>query len=131
LISSPNGGLGTATYAIGTIFNAPNLSVIKILKDSTFLKVEVSVTKPQPVLFWKGGLVDRENVWAATNGMDSSNWASTAGGEAQAAVPTSITAVTLSGTNASNQNPMVLGTDMTIQSLTITDPNAIVLAGGN
>ena len=128
IINSPNGGLENANYAIGTIFNAPNLAVVNVFRTESTVKVQVSITVPQTILYWVGGMPGSPNVWSASNGINVSNWSIEQDGDpVQAAVPTSITEVILTATGATNQNPMVLGADMIIKKLTVIDTGTITL----
>jgi len=134
VINAPSGGLTTtngssATYQVGNIYNGTgaNFTVTGIVQSDTQVALSTVAGGTSAALFWKGGLSGATNVWAATNGISQSNWATDAAGTNTPNIPTSGTAVTFSATGATNQGAMTLGGDIQMASLTINDSAAVTL----
>ncbi len=122
------GGLtsGGATYS-AAYYNLTNATVSTFQATDTTISVNVASTTALTAAYWKGGLGIGNNVWALSDGA-SSNWVTNSNGTgATALVPGSGAAITFSATGASNQSDMVLGANMSIASLTVSDTNGITL----
>jgi autotransporter-associated beta strand protein len=131
-----NGGsntLSSATYTLGTVYNATNFTVGTTI-GSTTGTVTAAITAATPLsgtVYWRGtGTAGISRVWAASNGnagSPDSNWTATNGGSTPTVlvpgsgvdVVVSSSAVNLSGTPVGT----TLGSDMSINSLTISDPS--------
>ncbi len=136
VISAPSGGLTTSngssgSYMIGNVYNNTNFTVLPMLLSNQTDTLVTLDTLPAAELtgaFWKGGFAGGANVWSVSDGSANSNWTTDAAGTmATGQVPGSSTAVTLSATGATNQGSMVLGSNMSIGGLTISDASTIVL----
>lgn len=127
------GGLtsGGATYS-AAYYNLTNATVSAFQATDTAISVNVASAAALGTAYWKGGLGIGSNVWALSDGT-SSNWVTNSNGTgATALVPGAGAAITFSATGASNQSDMVLGANMSIASLTVSDTNGITLnADGN
>ena len=142
IISSPSGGLlntngSTANYSVGNLFNVTNFTVNGITATDTLVEFNTTAATPLASAFWKGGLAGNPNVWSASNGTTQSNWTTDlAGLSPTPLVPSAGTAVNISASGDVNQNNMVLGSNMTVASVTINNTdtaNAVVVqsTGGN
>jgi len=114
-------GLNGATYSLGNIYNNTNFIVGAPTVTGTDLKVPITSATANPASYWKGGFGGATNVWAISDGSASSNWV-TSGGVDQRLVPGSGTAVTFGTVSpTSPATASVLGADMKISGLTISD----------
>ena len=131
-----NGGsntLSSATYTLGTVYNATNFTVGTTI-GSTTGTVTAAITAATPLsgtVYWRGtGTAGISRVWAASNGLvgsPDSNWTATNGGSTPTVlvpgsgvdVVVSSSALNFSGTPVGT----TLGSDMSIKSLTISDPS--------
>ena len=116
---STNGSSGT--YSVGNLYNVTNFTVTGITATDTLVQFNVAPATALTNAYWKGaytgGITD---TWSVSNGSSSSNWTTDlAGTLATGQVPSSITNVFLSAAGQANQNDMVLGSDMSINSLTV------------
>ncbi|MEZ5385265.1 MAG: autotransporter-associated beta strand repeat-containing protein [Prosthecobacter sp.] len=118
-------GLDNATaYQIGNVFNNTNFTVstANLTTSATQIQVTPQSATALTAAYWKGGYAGGANVWAVSNGSTTSNWTTDAAGTtATGLVPGVGADVTISATGATNQSSMVLGADMAINTLTITD----------
>ncbi len=118
------GGAGSALNpatapTLGEVFNNSDFTVGALSSTGTTLDVVITSATPLSNAYWVGGLAGSQ--WAVSSGTVS-NWAATPGGTAQGLVPGSTTNVIISGdTPAVAPNATVLGADLTINSLTISD----------
>jgi len=125
LVSGLGGGgttLNSATYTLGNVFNNTDFTVANITKSTTGLFIDVTkqTALTTGAYFKNGGYSTLPSTWAASNGSTLSNWSTTSGGTVQGLVPGSAADVTVdSSSNAVTAS--VLGADMTINSLTISD----------
>lgn len=122
--------LDGATYTPGTVklWNPLDYTLGTLANTATEVTVEVVAATPLTAAYWKGGLAGSENVWAISNGSSASNWTIDAGGTvATPLVPGPSADVVLSASGASEQSTMLLGADMSIKSLTVTDTAAVSL----
>lgn len=121
-------GLDAATFTRGKIYNTTNFTVTAGLAVSS-TAVSVDVT-PQTALInetWKGGLSGGNNVWAQSDGSTASNW-TTNGSTPTALTPGNLADVFFMASNgATNQSAMVLGANMAIRSLTVSDTSDVTL----
>ncbi len=118
-------GLATGANYVG--FNTTNYTY-SLATSATSVMITPTIATALSTEYWIGGLSGAANVWAASNGSTASNWASDASGTATSLTPGATANVIFSATGATNQANMVLGTNMSIGSLTINDPSGINLA---
>ena len=123
VISAPSGGLLTSngssgSYVLGNVYNNFNFTVTGVNAADTLVTLGTAAGSLTNA-FWKGGFSGGNNVWAISDGTTLSNWATNLGGTDTGLVPGSTTNVFLSATSASNQGSMVLGSSMSIGSLTL------------
>lgn len=120
---------GGANYQIGNVYGNTNFTVVtgNLSPSDTQIQVTPQTATALTAVFWKGGFAGGANVWAVSNGSTLSNWATDAGGADTGLVPGAAAAVTISATTATNQSSMILGADMTIDTLTISDTAAVSL----
>lgn len=123
---------GGATYTLTQLYNATNFTVNNFVATDTTLSINVASATALTAAYWKGGLSAGSNVWALSNGT-TSNWVTNANGTGTTPlVPGAGAAITFSATGATSQGAMVLGANMSIKSLTVSDANAVTLnADGN
>jgi autotransporter-associated beta strand protein len=114
---STNGSSGT--YSVGNLYNVTNFTVTGITASDTLVQFNVAPAAALTNAFWKGGFAGNTNVWAVSNGSSLSNWATDLAGTDTGLVPASTTNVFVSVTTPSDQNNMVLGSNMSINSLTL------------
>jgi autotransporter-associated beta strand protein len=122
--------LDGATYTPGSVklWKPLDYTLGTLANTATEVTVEVVAATPLTAAYWKGGLAGSENVWAISNGSSASNWTIDAGGAvATPLVPGPSADVVLSASGASEQSAMLLGADMSIKSLTVTDTAAVSL----
>ena len=136
LITAPSGlDKGSPNYNIG-FFNATNYTIGGLIVSDTAVAVKVSPATPLLDVYWLGGWgVNTANnaVWALSDGFAHSNWATdSSGGTLTSLVPGPTTTVHFSAGNAQNQGAMVLGANMSVKGIAVTDSTPIVLnADGN
>lgn len=134
LVSGLGGGattLNNGTYTLGTVFNNTDFTVAPTLTKST-IGLFIDVTKATALnvgTFYVGNLSGATNVWAASNGIDRSNFATSSGATSQVLVPGSAASVTID--NNSNATSTVLGADMSISGLTISDNSSNFALNGD
>lgn len=123
LLTATSGLSGATAYQIGNVFNNTNFTVsnANLTTSDTQIQVTPQAATALTAAYWKGGFAGGSNVWAVSDGSTLSNWASDAGGTDTGLVPGAGAAIIISATSATNQSGMVLGADMTIDTLTITD----------
>jgi T5SS/PEP-CTERM-associated repeat protein/autotransporter-associated beta strand protein len=124
--------IGAATsgnLSIGNVYNTGNFTY-SLLSTSTAEELVVTpAAAPLTTAYWQGG---QNNLWSILVGGASTNWTTDAAGASDPGLtPSATTDVILSGSSQANDGDMVLGTDMTIKSLTVGDPNAVTISGAN
>jgi len=124
ILRAPSGGLlntngSTASYTVGNLYNVTNFTVSGITASDTLVQFNVVAAAALTDAYWKGGFAGSPNVWAVSNGSTLGNWATDLAGTDTGLVPSATTNVFLSATATSNQNNMVLGANMSINSLTL------------
>jgi autotransporter-associated beta strand protein len=122
------GGLLDATYTL-TLYN--NTSFTAVLNPATNTAVSATTTAVAALdeAWWVGNRVaGHAGEWAVSNGT-TSNWASSSTGTTTPVVPGAGTDVFISatGANATTQNNMTLGADMSVNSITVLSPNAVTM----
>ncbi len=118
IILQAGSGLNNGAYYI---LNPTNYTAV-VAQNATSVTITPTTATALTTAFWTGGLTGATNVWAASNGSTASNWVATSGGAAQALVPGSAAAVTISNSSVTTApSATVLGANMTINSLTIAD----------
>jgi fibronectin-binding autotransporter adhesin len=134
---SPSGSGTLITGGAGSTLNNANYFLANnhnytatITKAATTVSIGgYAVVSPASTLYWKGGLTDAAGVMSYSTGA-ASNWTSDSGGATGVGyVPGSATNVIFSATGATEQANVTLGADMSINSLTIEDSNAVTIGG--
>ncbi|HEX2748212.1 MAG TPA: autotransporter-associated beta strand repeat-containing protein, partial [Verrucomicrobiales bacterium] len=131
---SAAGGLDTATYALGKIYNATNFTVNAGTLAASPTAVNIGVTSATALTgeFWKGGLSGAPAVWAISNGTTASNWASDAGGTNTPLTPGPAATLNFSAAGAANQSAMTLGASMSVAGISVSSASPFGLnADGN
>ena len=125
LIAAPTSG----HLSIGNVYNSGNFTY-SLLSTSTSEDVVVTAAAtPLTTAYWKGS---QDNLWSILVGGTSTNWSTTLAGTTDPHLtPGSATDVIFSATGPTNDGDTVLASDMTIKSLTISDPNAVGISGSN
>jgi len=123
LISGTAGGL-----TLGNVYNGGNF-IYSLLSTATSTDVVVTATTPLTSAYWKGG---QNNIWSVLVGGTATNWTTDpAGTNDPHLTPSATTGVFFSASNDANESDTVLGTNMTVDSLTVSDTNAVVISGSN
>ena len=119
----------SGTLSLGNVYNSGNFTYA-LAKTSTSEKVVVSAAaSPLTVAYWKGGLKD---VWSILVGGNNTDWTTDLLGTTDPHLtPSATTDVIFSADNDANEGDTVLGTSMTIKSLTINDPNPVSISGSD
>jgi T5SS/PEP-CTERM-associated repeat protein len=125
LIAAPTSG----ELSLKSVYNTGNFTYA-LLSTSTSEDVVVTAAgTPLTLAYWKGG---HGNLWSILLGGTATNWTTDPAGTIDPQLtPSATTDVVFSATSAANESNTVLGTDMTINSLTISDTNAVVISGSN
>jgi T5SS/PEP-CTERM-associated repeat protein/autotransporter-associated beta strand protein len=124
LIAAPTSG----DLALGAVYNTGNFAY-SLLSTATSEDVIVTATTPLTTAYWKGG---QNNIWSILIGGTASNWTvGSAGNSVLHLTPGATTDVIFSAAGAANEGDIVLGTSVTIKSLTISDTNAVVISGSD
>ena len=114
LISATSGAL-----ALGNVYNSGNFTYA-LLTTATSEDVVVTSTSALTTAYWKGG---QNNIWSILVGGTGTNWTTDPAGTIDPHLtPSATTDVIFSSSNAANEANTVLGTNMTIKSLTVNDP---------
>jgi T5SS/PEP-CTERM-associated repeat protein/autotransporter-associated beta strand protein len=114
--------------SLGNVYNGGDF-LYKLVATSTSENLVVTATTGLSQEYWKGGHGD---VWSAVVGGTASNWTSDAGGTTDPLVtPGSATDVTFSATSPANEGNTLLGDNVTINSLTVSDTNAVSVSGSD
>jgi fibronectin-binding autotransporter adhesin len=106
-------------------------------ESATQLQITPTTATALTTAYWLGTYSGGAGVWSLSNGSSNSNWASASTGTATALVPAAATNVIFSATGASNQSSMSLGSNMSVNSITVdgsttpTETHNLVLAAGN
>ena len=121
------------TPVLGNVYNTGNFSYsllnVSTGPNTSNEEVIVTATTTLTTAYWKGG---QSNVWSVAVGGTATNWTTVAAGTIDPGLtPSATTDVIFSATGAANQSDTVLGTDMTIGSLTISDTNAVGISGSD
>jgi autotransporter-associated beta strand protein len=132
VIRAPSGGLlntngSSGNFVLGKVYNNTDFVVTGLTQTDTLVQLNTEARAALTAAYWVGGF-SRE--WAAS-GAGISNWAGDVTGTVSGLVPGPTTDVFLSAQNRIGQDDMVLGANMTIQSLTInsTSGDPVVLKG--
>lgn len=125
-----HGGAGSSLNpatapTLGFVYNNTNFTVGGFTRSATDLQIGVTSATELTTAYWRGGLSGATTTWTASNGSTASNWSSISpAGAAQALIPGINTDVILGASPAGNDaNSSVLGSDMSIKSLTINTTN--------
>ena len=124
--------IGAATsghLALGNLYNGGNFTYSLVSTATSEDVVVKAAASPLTTAYWKGG---RDNIWSILVGGTGTNWATTLAGTTDPHLtPSATTNVIFSATSPANEGHTVLGTDMTIKSLTVSDTNAVVISGSD
>jgi T5SS/PEP-CTERM-associated repeat protein/autotransporter-associated beta strand protein len=122
-------GADTSGYlSLGNIYNSGNFTY-SLLYTPLSEDVIVAPATALTTAYWKGGV---SNVWSILAGGTATNWTTDqAGTNDPHLTPSATTDVIFSANTPANQGNTVLGTDMTIKSLTVSDTNALVISGSD
>ena len=113
---------------LGDVYNSGNFTY-SLVDSGNSIEVVVTPATPLTTAYWKGG---QGNVWSVLVGGTASNWTTDSAGTIDPGLtPSATTDVIFSATGDANEGNTLLGTDMTIKSLTINDPNAVVISGSD
>jgi T5SS/PEP-CTERM-associated repeat protein/autotransporter-associated beta strand protein len=116
------------TLALGNLYNTGNFNYA-LLSTATTRDLIVTATTPLTTAYWKGG---QGNLWSVLVGGTATNWTTDAAGAMDPLLtPSATTNVIFSASGAANQGNAALGSDMTINSLTVSDTSSIVISGSN
>jgi T5SS/PEP-CTERM-associated repeat protein/autotransporter-associated beta strand protein len=125
--ASPGGSGGSVS--LGNVYNTGNFTYA--LRD-TGTSEDVIVTPANANLttaYWTG---KQSNIWSVAVGGTATNWSTNSAGTIDSGLtPSATTNVIFSANTAANQGNTILGTDMTIDSLTISDTNAVGISGSD
>jgi len=112
-------GLGTGNYHLLN----PTTCTATFTKAATQVQIKPGTASALTAAYWKGtATTGLGKIWAASDGSSDGNWASTAGGAAQALVPGSVADVIISATTPTvAPTGTTLGDNMSIKSLMIRD----------
>ena len=123
--------LTAASGLDGATYNVINPTDYTLTQNVTPTAVQITPTAATALnnAYWIGGLSGNTKTWAASNGTTSSNWTTDGAGTATPLVPGAAANVFFSDASASagGQIDMVLGADMTINSLTANSSNPVSL----
>lgn len=120
-------GLNGGTFSLGTVYNASDFTIDSLTQTDTAVSVSVTAVTPASISYWKGGFTGGDNVWAISNGTSASNWASDSSGTATSLIPGNAGIAHFSATGATKQDAMVLGANMTIGGIVVSDAGSIAL----
>ncbi|MEI6713748.1 MAG: autotransporter-associated beta strand repeat-containing protein, partial [Verrucomicrobiota bacterium] len=123
LITGGPGSDLSATANKGNIYNNSNFFIIGGIVASTYtLTAQVQGTAALTNAYWRGGLPGATNQWAASNGVDNSNWVASLGGGTQSLSPGITTQLHFSDTTVTTTpNGSTLGSDMSVLGVSIED----------
>lgn len=127
VITAASGLDGATAYTLGKFYNLTNATVSGVDWNATRVWLNMQSAAELTTAYWKGGFATAENVWAVTNGTTQSNWASDQAGTNTPLVPGANTNVIFSSTGATNENPMTLGANMSIGTLTFNTASEVLL----
>ena len=136
---SAAGGFPTAASAYNVV-DPTNFTYTLTLAGNSVQITPTSATA-LTTAYWLGGFSGGANIWAASNGLatgGASNWASDATGTATPLVPGAAANVIFSAAGATGQGSMTLGSNMSVNSITVdgatapaeTNPLTLDNAGG-
>jgi T5SS/PEP-CTERM-associated repeat protein len=123
------GGEISGHLSLGNVYNSGNFNY-SLLNNFSSEDVVVTATSALTAAYWKGG---QNNLWSILVGGTATNWTtnSVPGANDPHLTPSATTDVYFSASNPANDGDTVLGTDMTIKSLTVSDPNAVMISGSD
>jgi autotransporter-associated beta strand protein len=131
-----SGGAGSAlnpatTPTLGKVYNNSDFTVGGLTSSTNAIEASITAVSPLATAYWVGGLSTGANVWSLSDGSAASNWSADLAGTSQPLVPGALTDVIISATSpAVAPTATVLGADMTVNSLTISDTtNGLGISG--
>jgi len=115
--------------SLGNVYNSGNFNY-SLLSTATSEEVVVAAAASSlTTAYWKGG---QNNLWSILVGGTATNWTTDpAGTNDPHLTPSATTDVNFSASTPANEGNTVLGTDMTIKSLTVSDTNAVMISGSD
>ena len=126
LVSSPSGGLSGATYLL--LNNTGNSLAV----SDTAVQISLGGATPLTSAYWLGGQIPGNLASMAVSSSSSSNWATNASGTSSGGVvPGAACDVFFSASAAVQQANVVLGADMSVNSLTFNDIAPVTIGAGN
>jgi T5SS/PEP-CTERM-associated repeat protein/autotransporter-associated beta strand protein len=115
--------------SLGDVYNSGNFTYSLLTTATSVDVVVTAAATPLTTAYWKGGLDD---IWSILVGGSATNWTTNLAGTIDPHLtPGATTDVIFSAETPANEGGTVLGTNMTIHSLTISDPNAVAISGAN
>lgn len=136
LLSSASGGLGTAQYFLAN--NTTYTAALTVGANAVSIDTPVTgLTALTNNAFWYGNTLAGANTAGVDNAMalsngTVSNWSTTSGSyTATALVPGSTANVAFSATGATQQGNILLGADMTLNSVTFNDTTPVTIGSGH
>ena len=129
LLTDTAGGLITGTPQLGAVYNASNFTLNNFTTSGTSIAVTVTGTTAPTTEYWQGGFTSGSNVWSISNGSTASNWTTNqAGTAATSLTPGAATTINFSAsTPANNALGTILGSNMSILGMVVSDPNGVSL----
>ena len=117
----------SGSLSLGNVYNGGNFTY-KLVSTSTSEDVVVTAAvSPLTTAYWKGG---QNNLWSVLVGGTATNWTTAPAGTIDPQLtPSATTDVNFSASTSANESNTVLGTSMTIKSLTVSDTNAVMISG--
>jgi T5SS/PEP-CTERM-associated repeat protein len=110
------------------VYNGGNFTY-SLLNTSTSQSVVIQQAAPLTTAYWKGG---QNNIWAIIVGGTGTNWTTDEAGANQTPLtPSATTDVYFSASTPAAEGSTVLDTDMTVKSLTVNDPNSVMISGSD
>ena len=125
------GSLGSsgATFTLGNVYASSNFFTVGgISNTANELQIQITGTAALTNAYWRGGYTGATNVWGISNGSDNSNWTASLGGGTQSLTPgTTTIAVFSNSTIATVPTATVLGSNMSIGGILISDSQGMGL----
>ncbi len=123
------GGTSSGSLSLGNVYNTGNFTYSLASTATSEDVIVTAAATPLSTAYWKGG---QNNIWSVLVGGTATNWTTDQAGSIDPLLtPSATTDVNFSANTPANEGNTVLGTDMTIKSLTISDTNAVVISGSD
>ncbi len=122
-------GTSSSEFSLGDVYNGGNFNYSLVSTATSEDVIVTAAATPLTTAYWKGG---QDNIWSILVGGTATNWTTNAAGTIDPHLtPSATTSVIFSANSPANESDTVLGTNMTIQSLTVSDTNAVVISGSD